>query len=155
MRIYRLIAVLVTAIAAVGLGPSSTPLQKQARRTQASPQSSFLSLIPLIANPQAFNGSRITVVGYLYIGRMPEDDSLWANRSDGDNSLWMNSLLLVLNPSQRSAFLCMSKSYAAVTGTFVATGPARGSLHAGTLVRISSVTGWSPYRPHGCAAGAK
>jgi len=103
-------------------------------------------MIPLIANPLAFDNQRVTAVGMLFIGRIPESDSIWTNREDGDHALFMDSVHLALEPDQRSSVRCMNFSYVAVTGTFHARGPAMHSLVSGAIDAISEITGWSPFR---------
>jgi len=117
---------------------------------QKSSKPISVGMVALLATPQNYDGKQIQTWGFLNIGRMPEDDSLWLRKEDGDFSLFKNSFALELSPEQRKAFNCVNHTYVAVIGTLRSDGPDTSSMNSGTIKRITWLVGWSPYRPAPC-----
>jgi len=111
-----------------------------------------VSMVALLATPQKYNGKVIETWGYLFIGGMPEQDSLWLREEDGKFMLSINSFGVDLSPEQRQQFQCLNRTYVLVTGTFKSKGLNTSSLNSGTITRITALTGWSPYHPQPCEA---
>ncbi len=111
-----------------------------------------VGMVALLAAPQNYNGKQIQTWGFLHIGRIPEEDSLWLRKEDGDFSLFKNSFGLELSPEQRQAFSCINHTYVAITGVLHSDGPDSASLNSGTIKQVTQLTGWSPYRPSPCEA---
>lgn len=111
-----------------------------------------LSMIQLIANPAVYDGRTISVIGFFYLAHVAEGDSLAPHKSDADHALDQNQIHVVLLPTQRTSFRCMSMSYVAVTGVFHATPFDSSNLVAGTINPVTQISGWDPYRPRGCAS---
>ncbi|MGE5114109.1 MAG: hypothetical protein ACM3JB_24885 [Acidobacteriaceae bacterium] len=109
-----------------------------------------VGMIALLASPQNYDGKQILTWGFLHIGRMPEEDSLWLRKEDGDFSLFKNSFALELSPEQRQAFNCVNHTYVLVRGTLRSDGPDTSSMNSGTIKRVTQLIGWSPYRPAPC-----
>ncbi len=109
-----------------------------------------IGMIALLAAPDHYDGKQVTTWGFLNIGRMPEEDSLWLRKEDGDFSLFKNSLALQLSSEQRKKFACVNHSYVMLTGTIRSEGPDTSSMNSGTIKQITTLDGWSPYRPSPC-----
>jgi hypothetical protein len=109
-----------------------------------------VGMVALLARPQKYNGKTIETWGYLFIGGMPEQDSLWLREEDGKFMLSKSSFGLDLSPEQRQQFRCLNRTYVLITGTLKSKGPDTPSLNSGTITRITALTGWSPYRPQPC-----
>lgn len=112
-----------------------------------------IGMIPLLAAPQQYDGRRIQTWGYLHIGRMPEQDSLWLRKEDGDAALLKNSFALDLSTEQRRAFACVNNTYVIVNGVLRSEGAASSRMDSGTITGITHLSGWSPFRPTPCAEG--
>lgn len=109
-----------------------------------------IGMVALLAAPQKYDGREIQTWGYLHIGRMPEEDSLWLRKEDGDFALFKNSFALELSPEQRKAFNCVNHTYVVAIGTLRSDGPDTSSMNSGTITRITRLIGWSPYRAAPC-----
>jgi len=107
-----------------------------------------VGMVALLAAPRHYNGKQIQTWGYLHIGRMPEDDSLWLRKEDGDFALFKNSFALGLSSEQRQEFSCINHTYVLVEGVLRSEGPA--SMNSGTITSITHLIGWSPYRELPC-----
>lgn len=117
---------------------------------QKPPKAASVGMVALLAAPQNYNGKQIQTWGFLHIGRMPEEDSLWLRKEDGEFSLFKNSFGLELSPEQRQAFSCINHTYVAITGILSSDGPDSASMNSGTIKHVTQLTGWSPYRPSPC-----
>jgi hypothetical protein len=109
-----------------------------------------VGMIPLLSAPQQYDNKRIRTWGYLHLGRIPENDSLWLRKEDGDVALLKNSFGLVLTSEQRQAFSCVNHTYVLLEGTLLSQGLDTSSMNSGSITRITHVTGWSPYRDSPC-----
>lgn len=138
----RTVAVVLTALL-VAVAAVYLVAQKPAK-------SISVGMIPLLAAPQNYNGKRIQTWGYLHIGRISEDDSLWLRKEDGDYSLIKNSFSLALSSEQRQAFSCVNHTYVLVEGTLRSEGEDNSSMDSGTITQITHLIGWSPYRDSPC-----
>lgn len=109
-----------------------------------------VGMVALLASPEKYDSKEISTWGFLYIGRMPEEDSLWLHKEDGDVSLFKNSFALELSPEQRQSFTCVNQTYVMITGTLRSNGSDSSRLNSGTIKNIKNVTGWSPHRTLPC-----
>jgi hypothetical protein len=117
---------------------------------QKSSKPVSLGMIALLAAPQNYDGKEVKTWGFLHIGRMPEEDSLWLRKEDGDFSLFKNSFALDLSLKQRQEFNCVNHTYVLITGTLRSEGPDTSSMDSGRIEEITRLTGWSPYRSSPC-----
>jgi len=106
-----------------------------------------VGMIALLALPQKYNGKTITTIGFLNIGRLREDDSLWLHEDDGKFSLYKNSFALDLSDDQRKQFLHLNHTYVLITGTLHSEGPEGTKMNSGIIVSITQLDGWQPYQP--------
>lgn len=140
-----LLLALATLIASSGLRHPHAPAQGHQQHLEHP-----LSIIRLIANPDAFDHQEVTVIGYFLISRVAEGDGLMTSPTDAKHNLALNAVHIDLSPGQRVAYRCMNGSYAVVTGVFHAPPPVSFSLWAGSIDQITEVWGWDPYRLDGC-----
>jgi hypothetical protein len=99
------------------------------------------SVIQLIANPSAFHGKRVRVIGYL--GIEFEGTALYFHAEDHQRSLTDNGLWLQVPagwPAKTTG--CVSRSYALLEGTFNAQLKGHGGLYSGSLEEITRCTPW-------------
>src|ERR1039457_231333 len=127
--------VLFTAAARISIG------------TPKHPKPIDVGMIALLASPAKYNGKVILTIGFLNIGSMHEDDNLWLHEEDGHFFLYKNSFALDLSDHQRKQFIHLNHTYVMITGTFRSYGPEGGKMNSGTIVHITEMDGWQPYRP--------
>jgi hypothetical protein len=106
-----------------------------------------VGMIALLASPQKYNGKIIQTIGFLHIGRMREDDSLWLHEEDGQFFLYENSFALDLSDDQRKQFAHLNHTYVLIEGTLHSIGPEGTKMNSGIIVQITRLDGWQPYRP--------
>jgi hypothetical protein len=111
------------------------------------PEPINVGMIALLASPQKYNGKIIRTIGFLHIGRMREDDSLWLHEEDGRFFLYKNSFALDLSNEQREQFKDINHTYVLVEGTLHSAGAEGTTMNSGVIVRITRLDGWSPYHP--------
>jgi hypothetical protein len=111
-----------------------------------------VGMVALLAAPEKYDGKVIQTWGYLHIGRMPEDDSLWLREEDGKFALCKNSFALEFSPDQREQFQCVNHTYILLVGTLKSEGPDTSGMNSGRITKITHLIGWSPYRPSPCEA---
>jgi hypothetical protein len=106
-----------------------------------------VGMIALLASPQKYNGKVIRTVGFLHIGRIREDDSLWLHEEDGRFFLYQNSFALDLSDDQRKQFLHLNHTYVLLAGTLHSEGPESTKMNSGIISKITQLDGWQPYSP--------
>lgn len=107
------------------------------------PEPTRVSMISLIAAPAKYDGRIVQTVGYLNVGSVPEDDSLWLHEEDGRLFITKNSIELRLSPAQRAKFKSASQTYVLVIGTFRSADDS--DLSSGTISDITRLVGWAPH----------
>lgn len=119
MRLVRMLAVVMIALCvALPAAAMKMPDATYGRRTRGVPVET-VSLVAVIANPQAYNGKRVMLDGYLSIEF--EDSALFLSQTDHDLFFQKNGIMLdpprAMSPAHRAA---LSGRYARVEGVFVA-----------------------------------
>ena len=118
---------LVGVMAAVEVSPAE---EKSAPR---------VSLVGLIANPDAYDGERVSVIGYVSTGY--EDEVLYIHREDYENGIHTNGVRLVLPDQMRGKL--KSGQYAEVEGVFrVYPEESRSNGMVGRVVSINKIEPW-------------
>ena len=108
----------------------------------ASPaQTVDVSMVSLLANPKAFDGKRVRLIGYVRLEF--EGDSIYLHQDDARHAIYKNGLWLDVDipPKQRSA---IDKRYALVEGVFSMQEQGHLGLWSGS---IKGVTRLEPRRP--------
>lgn len=105
-----------------------------------------VGMIALLAAPQKYNGKIIRTTGFLHLGRIREDDSLWLHEEDGKLFLYQNSFALDLSEDQRRLFLHLNHTYVLITGTLHSQKPESTRMNTGTIVNVTQLDGWQPYQ---------
>jgi hypothetical protein len=106
-----------------------------------------VGMIALLASPDKYDGKVIQTIGFLHIGRMPEDDILCLYEEDGKSSLFKNTFALELSNDQRKQFLHLNHTYVVIRGTLHSEGPEGDTMNSGRIVKITQIDGWQPYQP--------
>jgi len=106
-----------------------------------------IGMVALLAAPQKYNGKVVRTWGFLNIGRIAEDDSVWLHREDLQNSLWKDSFALELTQKQREQFKSLNHTYVMVQGTLHSKWTGNSGLESGTISDVTMVHGWSPFVP--------
>ncbi len=108
------------------------------------------NLIELMANPRKFDGTLVTVHGYLVMSESGHDISasfLYLYKEDADNLL-DNAILVVPSKDMQSNKDKINRTYVTLTGRFHAVPAGQGS--ATSIKEIVSCTVWSdPKHPIG------
>jgi len=118
-----------------------------ASRTEKEPKPVNVGMIALLASPEKYNNKSIRTIGFLHLGRIREDDSLWLYEEDGKLFLYQNSFALALSDAQRRDSLNLNHTYVLITGTFRSEKPGSTKMDSGTIVNITEIGGWQPYQP--------
>jgi hypothetical protein len=131
-----LLVVLVMSICAHGQAPDKT--------TNSKPIN--VSMIALLATPERYNNRQVEIVGYLRIGYMPEDDSLWLYKEDAKKRIFKNSFGLILTPEQRKLFTQLNESYVVVEGLFEEAEEGSSQSNSGYIRNVVRMYGQFPPR---------
>jgi hypothetical protein len=98
-----------------------------------------VSLVSLIANPDAHDGGRVSVVGY--VSTEYEDEILYIHREDYENSIHANGVGLALPEQMRGKL--KSGQYAEVEGVFrVYPEESRSNGMVGRIISINKIEPW-------------
>jgi len=131
-----LFVVLVMSICAHGQAPDKT--------TSSKPINA--SMIALLATPERYNNRQVEIVGFLRIGAMPEDDSLWLYEEDAKKLIFKNSFGLSLSTEQRKLFLQLNQSYVVVEGLFEEAEEGSSQSNSGYIRNVVRIDGQFPFR---------
>ena len=109
------------------------------------PQPQDVSLAALIANPVAFDGKRLRVIGYVNLEF--EDDALYPGKEDFDaailnNAIWIDTPAWLDSAAKRR----LSRGYAVVEGTFSAGEHGHMGIFRGTLTDVRRLERWRSRR---------
>ena len=99
-----------------------------------------VSMIQLIANPEAFHGKRVRVIGYLILEF--EGNALYLHAEDSqhgltDNGIWVDA------PRAGLGAECKSNAYALLEGRFNAEHNGHMGLWSGALEEVTRCTAWN------------
>ena len=111
---------------------------RSSQTPESEGKSSSLSLIRLIANPRAFDGGRLGLIGYLANNGIDRALGLYVSEVDGRNFIVSNSVDLRIEESAVkdliNKYVTLAASYHAPRGT--------PSSYNGYLDRISGLKAW-------------
>jgi len=99
-----------------------------------------VSLIRLIANPQAFDGRRIKVTGYIAHNGLDSSVGVYVSELDGNNFVISNSIDLNIEDSQIKRAL---GKYAILEGTYRAPKGQLADYVEGKLEHVSVIKTWN------------
>ncbi|HET8578787.1 MAG TPA: hypothetical protein VFO18_16945 [Methylomirabilota bacterium] len=99
------------------------------------PREIAVSLIQLIANPTAFDGKRVLVVGYLTVEF--ENEAIWLSELDAKHGITRNSLWLYVSDPVYANRARFHNRYGLVVGTFNAHRRGHLSLSGGAIENIT------------------
>ena len=101
-----------------------------------------VSLIQLIANPQAYDGKRVRIIGFLRLEF--EGDALYLHREDFDYHLTKDALWIdVPRDMTQDQMKSVNNTYAICTGRFRASGHGHMGLFSGELTEITRLEPWA------------
>lgn len=123
------------AALAVALGPTAMAT------AQPPHELHDVSLIRLIANPEAFDGTRVRVIAFLHLEF--EGDALYVSRADSENYVTKNGVWIDVPDPVRKDALQYSDRYVLVEGVFSAKHHGHMGLFSGALSKTSHVEVWS------------
>ncbi|MET0552624.1 MAG: hypothetical protein ABW221_06275 [Vicinamibacteria bacterium] len=131
-RVFVACGVLAVALACRAPEPQKNPVARLPVPSGAAiPDAPRVSLIQVIANPEAFDGKRISVAGWANIEF--EGDALYFHEEDFRFLLFANAVRLSI-PEPIRGHVRDQQGYMGVTGTFNATAPgSRGRLFRGWI----------------------
>ncbi len=112
-----------------------------------SEEAKHVSLVQLIATPDAFRGQQVLVMGFVALEF--EGNAVYLHRDDFVHGLTKNGLWLELRDARDVArFSAASPSYAIVEGRFSPDDKGHMGLFSGALHKIRRLSPWEP-RPDG------
>ena len=115
----------------------------------------IVSEIQLIANPDGFDGSLVTVTGFLILGEHPEfvnqEPFLYLHEEDAKNLLVENAVRVVASRQMQDDREKLDHMYVTLTGVFrVSHAKGPDSTHKGTVTEVQRCRVWSnPSHPIG------
>lgn len=122
------------ALSIAASGQSRTPAQAR----KAQPLS--VSMVPLLASPQKYDGKLIRVIGVL--GIQFESNALYLHEEDYEYGITKNSFFVRLTEEQEKKFRALNKKYVIVEGMFSANGPEAREMTSGAIFDISRLEKW-------------
>ena len=125
------------ALVALGhLGPGSTSWVANA----AEPE--YISLIQLIANPEAHHGKLIQAIGFCWLEY--EGNGLYVHQSDFEHNVLKNALWLDLGWPEPAEYRRLSGQYVLVEAVFDAEQKGHFGLYSGELKEVRRMMRWPP-----------
>jgi hypothetical protein len=100
-----------------------------------------VSLIRLIANPEAFDGKRVRVIAFLNLEF--EGNALYVSRADSENNVSKNGVWIDVPEQVRKDARQYSDRYVLVEGVFSAKDHGHLGVFSGALGKVSRVEVWS------------
>jgi hypothetical protein len=103
-----------------------------------------VSLIQLIANPQAYDGKTVRITGFLHLEF--EGNAIYLHNEDfryalTKNALWIN----VPKDMTQAQIKVVNDQYVICTGKFVASMHGHMGLNSGEITDVTRLQVWSPY----------
>lgn len=100
-----------------------------------------VSMVQLIANPDAFEGKKVAVIGVL--NTEFEGDALYLHKEDLTARISLNSVSLVLPPNWTAiSSACKNRSYVLLHGVFTAKTKGHAVWRAGSLESLDLCRPW-------------
>ncbi|MBY0229264.1 MAG: hypothetical protein K2W96_08310 [Gemmataceae bacterium] len=105
-----------------------------------------VSLVRLIADPAAFDGKLVRVIGFVRIEH--EDTAVYLHRDDDENLITKNGLWLAVNDgiAEGSKEAAANGRYALVEGRFRAKEKGHLGLWSGSIKEVTRLEAWSVRR---------
>ena len=124
----------------------STTARPQTPYVDLGRDPSMVTLIQVLANPEAYHGKEIEFVAYLNLSF--ESDALWLHKEDRDNAILGNSIWVEATPEMTKVKASIHHCYVLIKGIFNAHNHGHLGSHSGALTKISSCMFWSdPKKP--------
>ncbi|MCG2612006.1 hypothetical protein LZZ90_10855 [Flavobacterium sp. SM15] len=101
----------------------------------ARQKSETISIINLIANPEKYDGKRISISGYMVVEF--EGTAIYLSRDDFDNRIYKNGIFLSLNTDLNN-FRIYHKEFVTLDGTF-SIRKGHMSLFSGELLNVNYI----------------
>jgi len=112
----------------------------------ASPDNAaMVSLVQLIAEPEAFDGRYVKIIGFLHLEF--EGDAIWLHREDCEHRIYKNGLWVHTGQVLRPADARYNDRYVMIVGRFDAQKHGHLGLWSGEINSISRVSLWPPPKP--------
>jgi hypothetical protein len=109
----------------------------------------IVSIVQLLAKPEAFDGKRIVVIGYLDLKSPKQNeagfhgsDVLYLHQEDSINSLFKNGLAIVTKSEVMKNSARYNRQYVSIRGTFDAKKLGYMNLYSGTISEIEGIILW-------------
>lgn len=102
------------------------------------PEVNDVSLIALIANPTAFDGKRVRVIGFLHLEF--EGDHLYVSKADSDAAISKNAVWIT--PPAHIPTEGLSDQYVLVEGTFDARMTGHLGMNSGSIREVGRLQRW-------------
>jgi hypothetical protein len=139
-----LMSAVVLALALIGsVGVISTSAIGDKEQVGSSPQQPLaVSLVRLIATPQAFDGKYVQVMGFVSIEH--EGTAIYLHRDDWQHMVTKNGIWLVVSdiPSKDSPEEKVNERYALIEGRFVASNHGHRDLWSGAIEKVTRMIPW-------------
>ena len=124
-------------------------VQPKAQVEKESPQQTTVgsssdiasTLLRVLANPQAFQGKKVQLIGFVHLEF--EGNAIYLHREDFQYSLYQNSIWLSIPSDSRKQFLNVNNTYAFVEGTFNTEYRGHMNLFSGSIENITTFKVWA------------
>ena len=145
LRVYVLLfgAFLLAVAGSAGANAGGGEAPAEGEKPGSSPQRPLsVSLLQLIATPDAFDGKYVQVFGFVRIEH--EGTSIYLHREDWEHSLYKNGLWLAANDGapEGSKEAQVNDRYALIEGRFTAKKKGHRDLWSGSIEDITRMQAW-------------
>ena len=130
----RTIAIVIITIYSLNAFAQSDTITKP-REIKERPKSEYVSIINLIANPEKYQGKRVTVIGYM--SAEFEGTAIYLSREDFDHKISKNAIFL--NIGKAYEYKLYHKEYVSLDGIFTKGGGHFG-VYSGMLNNVEYIT---------------
>lgn len=103
-------------------------------------ETSYVSMISLIATPERYHNKMVSVVGYAVIEF--ENVGIFLSDNDAKNNISHNSISLLLTDKEIEKYLKLANRYVVVEGVFDADYKGHGSMKSGSIKNIVRLDKW-------------
>jgi hypothetical protein len=117
--------------------PKKLSATSDTNKTIRFKQTEEISLINLIANPQKYEGQKVTIMGYLHLEF--EGNGLYINKADFENSISKNAIWIEIGPKhpENSSLAKFIDHYVLLEGTFDEKNKGHMGMMSGSLKDIT------------------
>lgn len=143
------LSMLIFSIAIVGAGCANVAETRTALnsagnsplQTEPSSETGLISIVPLLASPQSFNGRRIQVIGFVHLEF--EGNGIYLSREDFQYGIEKNGLWLSISSADIETFRRANDSYVIVEGTFNSDIKGHVGMWSGSIEKITKFQRWA------------